>query len=129
MKRSEIKILVIDDETEVLGHMCRLFEREGYQVFSAENMAEGIAVFKVNLPHLCIVDVCLTMFSMRESGIDFLREVMKLSQPFKSIVVSGRCKPETIEEIEQMPIDMFMLKPLDTDKLREAVVKILKVEE
>jgi len=125
---SEIKILIVDDESKVLYYMRCLLEREGYKVFTAQNIHSALDSFHANLPDLCIVDIYLSEFSDKESGLDFLRKVFTSGHDFKTIVISGLCGVEKIEEMEKMPIDIFLYKPLDIDQLRNTVKSLLQAD-
>ncbi|NHF58660.1 response regulator transcription factor [Flavobacteriaceae bacterium TP-CH-4] len=59
MKKSETKILLIDDEPDILEIVGYNLSAEGYQVFTAKNGAEGVEKAKKKQPHLIILDVMM----------------------------------------------------------------------
>ena len=59
MKTNDIKILLVDDEPDILEIVSYNLSSEGYQVFTAKNGAEGVAKAKKKLPHLIILDVMM----------------------------------------------------------------------
>lgn len=59
MKTSDIKILLVDDEPDILEIISYNLSSEGYQVFTAKNGAEGVALAKKKIPHLIILDVMM----------------------------------------------------------------------
>lgn len=59
MKTSDIKILLVDDEPDILEIISYNLSSEGYQVFTAKNGAEGVAIAKKKIPHLIILDVMM----------------------------------------------------------------------
>jgi two-component system alkaline phosphatase synthesis response regulator PhoP len=59
MKKKDIKILLVDDEPDILEIVGYNLTAEGYQVFTAKNGIEGVAMAKKKLPHLIILDVMM----------------------------------------------------------------------
>ncbi len=59
MKKSEIKILLVDDEPDILEIVGYNLSAEGYQVFTAKNGMEGVEKAKKKEPHLIILDVMM----------------------------------------------------------------------
>ena len=59
MKKKDIKILLVDDEPDILEILSYNLSAEGYNVFTANNGAEGVAKAKKKQPHLIILDVMM----------------------------------------------------------------------
>lgn len=59
MKKKDLKILLIDDEPDILEIVGYNLSSEGYQVFTAANGVEGVALAKKKIPHLIILDVMM----------------------------------------------------------------------
>jgi len=76
------KILVIDDEPDVVTYLTTLLEENGYQVTGAADGKEGLAKIKESKPDL----ICLDVLMPEKSGIGLYRELKK-SDDYKSIPV------------------------------------------
>ena len=59
MKKKDIKILLVDDEPDILEILSYNLSAEGYQVYTAKNGAEGVAKAKKKQPHLIVLDVMM----------------------------------------------------------------------
>ena len=59
MKKKDIKILLVDDEPDILEIIGYNLTSEGYTVFTAKNGVEGVAIAKKKQPHLIILDVMM----------------------------------------------------------------------
>jgi two-component system alkaline phosphatase synthesis response regulator PhoP len=59
MNKKEIKILLVDDEPDILEIVSYNLSSEGYQVYTAKNGVEGVAKAKKKQPHLIILDVMM----------------------------------------------------------------------
>src|SRR5690606_17728592 len=59
MNKRDIKILLVDDEPDILEIVSYNLTTEGYQVITAENGIEAVKKAKKELPHLIILDVMM----------------------------------------------------------------------
>ena len=59
MKKKDIKILLVDDEPDILEIVSYNLSAEGYDVYTAKNGVDGVAKAKKKLPHLVILDVMM----------------------------------------------------------------------
>jgi two-component system alkaline phosphatase synthesis response regulator PhoP len=59
MKNKDIKILLVDDEPDILEIVGYNLSAEGYDVYTAKNGVEGVAKAKKKQPHLIILDVMM----------------------------------------------------------------------
>lgn len=71
MNNSDYKILLVDDEPDILEFLSYNLKKEGYQVFTAGTGEEGIAVAKKEMPHLVLLDVMMPGID----GIEVCREL------------------------------------------------------
>jgi two-component system alkaline phosphatase synthesis response regulator PhoP len=59
MKKKDIKILLVDDEPDILEIVGYNLVNEGYQIFTASNGIEAITKSKEVQPHLILLDVMM----------------------------------------------------------------------
>ena len=59
MNNSDLKILLVDDEPDILEIVGYNLSSEGYEVFTASNGVEAISKAKKKEPHLIILDVMM----------------------------------------------------------------------
>ncbi|RNC87779.1 MAG: DNA-binding response regulator [Winogradskyella sp.] len=78
MKKRDIKILLVDDEADILEIVGYNLSSEGYQVVTAKNGVEAIEKAKKHKPHLIILDVMMPEMDGIEA-CERLREIPELS--------------------------------------------------
>ncbi|VAW26292.1 Response regulator receiver:Transcriptional regulatory protein, C-terminal, partial [hydrothermal vent metagenome] len=59
MKNSDIKILLVDDEPDILEIVGYNLKNEGYHIFTAKNGIEAVETAKKVIPHLIILDIMM----------------------------------------------------------------------
>lgn len=75
------KILIVDDDIDVITIMETILRKEGYEVHSAMNKKEGIEKLRSVKPDLAILDVMMTT---PYEGFDLAQEILN-SEEFKHI--------------------------------------------
>ncbi len=81
MNTSDIKILLVDDEPDILEIVAYNLRYEGYQVFTASNGLESIKAAKKIIPHLILLDIMMPEMDGIEAcekirDIEFLENVI-----------------------------------------------------
>jgi len=79
MKKKDIKILLVDDEPDILEIVGYNLTQEGYQVFTAENGKEAVQKAKKHTPDLIIMDVMMPEMDGMEA-CEIIRKIPELSQ-------------------------------------------------
>ncbi len=59
MKNKDIKILLVDDDADILEIVGFNLEAENYQVFTAKNGKDALIIAKKEIPNLVILDVMM----------------------------------------------------------------------
>ena len=59
MKKKDIKILLVDDEPDVIEIIRYNLSQEGYKIYTASDGKEALKKAKKNIPHLIIIDVMM----------------------------------------------------------------------
>jgi two-component system, OmpR family, alkaline phosphatase synthesis response regulator PhoP len=74
MSNAPNKIMLVDDEPDVLEFLSYNLRREGYQVYSASNGQDAISLAREIFPHLIILDVMMP----KMDGVNTCRELRKI---------------------------------------------------
>ena len=124
--RPERTLLLLDDEENVLRSLVRLFRRDGYQILTANSVAEAF-------DHLASHDTQVILSDQRMpdmSGTEFLTRVRDLYPDTVRMVLSGYTDLATITEaINHGAIYRFLTKPWDDDELREHIRDAFRAHE
>ena len=119
------KILVVDDEPDMLELMIVVLTRKGYQACGATNGADAIIVNDKENPDLIILD--LRMLEM--DGIETLRHIRKKDAKVRVIILSGlpdgADSPATIKDMADLDVSERLCKQLDNDQVLHAVRDVL----
>ena len=115
------RILVVDDEADLVVTYRRLFGRQGYDVESASTRAGGLAFIDSAPPDLVIADL-----DLRDGdGLDLVRAARTAPTPSRVIVVSGRPSSGAREEALEAGASAFVAKPFSAGALGDLVRSLL----
>ena len=126
------KILVLDDEPNVVAYLETLLQDNGYDTVSAGNGREGMEKARSEKPDLITLDISMP----EESGIRFYRELKEDPElaGIPVVIVTGVTgygyKPEDFEKFISSrkripPPDGFVPKPIERDELLKGVTALL----
>lgn len=110
MKKNKIKILLVDDEPDILEILSFNLFNEGYQIFTAENGKEGLELAAQHLPHLIILDVMMPVMD----GIETC-ERLRMDKRFENTVIlflSARGEDYSQVAAFESGADDYVTKPI-----------------
>ena len=89
------KILLVDDEQDILEILSYNLEKEGYKVFTANNGNEGIAKAKEIIPDLILLDVMMP----EKDGIETCQEMRQIKELQKTLIVFLSARAEEFSQL------------------------------
>jgi DNA-binding response OmpR family regulator len=123
MKESSKKILIVDDEPNILLSLDFLFKKKGYEVFIARNGSEAKELLIQHKPNITLLDVMMPEVDGYEV-CSFIRSQESLSN-MGIIFLSAKSKKTDIEKGIELGADDYMTKPFSTRELTEKVKEVL----
>jgi len=125
MSDSKKRVLVVDDDNEILDSLEMALGSRGYDVVLAHDGNEGLARVERDAPDLVILDIVMP----RRNGFNVLKclNLMSTLNP-RVIMVSGNEDPRHRAFAESSGVDAFVSKPFDVDYVLDLVDQLLTVE-
>jgi two-component system, OmpR family, alkaline phosphatase synthesis response regulator PhoP len=124
MSDSQSKILLVDDEVDILEFISYNLEKEGYKVYTAQNGAEAIKVAEKVLPDLIILDVMMPEMD----GIAACEEIRRIPALQHTIIAFLTARGEDYSQIAgfEAGADDYITKPIRPKVLVSRVKALLK---
>ena len=124
MKKKDIRILLVDDEPDILEIVSYNLSAEGYQVFTAKNGVEGVAKAKKKLPHLIILDVMMPEMD----GIEACEIIRNTASLENSIITFLTARGEDYSQVAgfEAGADDYITKPIKPKVLISKVKALLR---
>ena len=115
------RILVCDDEKDIVSALKIYLMADGYQVFEAYNGREALEILKNEDIHLVLMDIMMPEMD----GIQALKEIKKIDGGAKVIMCSAMGQQAMVIESIQAGAKDFIVKPFQAERVIEAVKKVV----
>lgn len=130
MNNQDIKILLVDDEPDILEIVGYNLSQEGYKVSAASNGVEGVKKARKEKPHLIILDVMMPEMD----GIEACEQIRKVPELKNTIITFLTARGEDYSQVAGFDAgaDDYITKPIKPKLLLskvKALLRRLKAEE
>jgi len=124
MENSDYKILLVDDESDILEFLSYNLKKEGFQVETANNGLEGIEVAKKIKPHLIVLDVMMPEMD----GIETCEKIREMPDLSDVLITFLTARSEDYSQIAGFDAgaDDYISKPIKPKVLISRVKAMLK---
>ena len=113
------KILLVDDEPDILEFMAYNLKKEGYTVFTGQNGREAIEIAKKEQPQLIILDIMMPVMD----GYEAIKEIRSQERWKKLpiIALTANALAGTREKCIAIGANAYLSKPVDSEMLINAL--------
>ncbi|MGB1394288.1 MAG: response regulator transcription factor [Flavobacteriaceae bacterium] len=124
MSNTSIKILLVDDEPDILEILSYNLSAEGYQISTASNGVEAVKKAKKHLPHLIIMDVMMPEMD----GIEACEKIRILPQLKDTIITFLTARGEDYSQVAgfEAGADDYITKPIKPKVLVSKIKSLLR---
>ena len=124
MEKSSIKILLVDDEPDIIEILTYNLNKEGYQVFSASNGKEALVQAGKIIPHLIILDIMMPVMD----GIEACENLRKDNRFEDTIIMFLSARSEDYSHVAAFDVgaDDYVNKPIKPKVLNSKVSALLR---
>jgi two-component system alkaline phosphatase synthesis response regulator PhoP len=124
MKKKDSRILLVDDEPDILEIVEYNLSAEGYQVFTAENGAKAITQAKKHKPHLIILDVMMPVMD----GIEACEKIRAIPELSDTVITFLTARGEDYSQVAGFDAgaDDYITKPIKPKVLNSKVKALLR---
>jgi DNA-binding response OmpR family regulator len=117
------KILIADDEPNIIAALEFLLQRNGYEVHVARNGEEALKLVEATHPDLVLLDVMMPV----KSGYDVCKRIRERSdlRHIKIIMLSAKGRDAEVSKGLSMGADVYVTKPFSTRELMDKIMGLL----
>jgi two-component system, OmpR family, alkaline phosphatase synthesis response regulator PhoP len=121
------KILLVDDEADILDFLSYNLAKEGFEVFVANNGSEAIVMAALHKPDLIILDIMMPILN----GIETCRKIKEIPDLKNVLIAFLTARDSDSSQIEALDVggDDFIAKPIKPQVLVSRVKALLRRRE
>ena len=113
----KIKVIVIDDEPDMLENCSRIIRRLGYDCLTLQDSSDAASVIGREMPYIILTDFAMPV----RNGLDILRLAKEISPETIVILISGYATiPSVVEGMKEGAFD-YIAKPFSAEQLKVAL--------
>ncbi|MEI6505859.1 MAG: response regulator [Planctomycetota bacterium] len=116
------RILLVDDDAEIVESMRTVLESRGYQILVARDGNQGLVLAEGEAPDLVVLD----MMMPKRSGFLVLEKLRRSRpNPIRVIMITANEGSRHKAYAEMLGVDDYIRKPFAMDRLLESVDRLL----
>ncbi|MBU2573475.1 MAG: response regulator [Elusimicrobia bacterium] len=120
-KPARRKILIIDDEQDLLEALSELLEKAGYRAICAANGADGVRLNEQENPDIIVLD--LRMPGM--DGIETLRRIREHDREVSVVILTANGSTDTIRDAVGLAVSDYLSKPFENGEFIDLIGDLL----
>ena len=117
------KILIVDDEPNIVMSLEYTFKKSNYEVFIARDGQEALELLKTTYPDVIILDVMMPLVD-GYATLEQIRNDVNLTHT-KVMFLSAKNKESDIEKGMALGADAYLTKPFSIKKVVDQVADLL----
>ena len=117
-----MRLLIVEDETELRQQLSHYFAEEGYVIDSAADGEEGLCIGKEHPIDVAVIDVGLPEMT----GIELLQELRTMGKNFPVLLLTARGRWQDKVEGLDAGADDYLIKPFHMEELAARVKALLR---
>lgn len=124
MKNADIKILLVDDEPDILEIVGYNLKNEGYKIYTAKNGVEAVKSAKKHNPHLIILDIMMPQMD----GIEACEKIRKTKGLENTLITFFTARGEDYSQVAGFNVgaDDYITKPIKPKVLLSKIKGLLR---
>ena len=120
----EQTIVVVDKDENIVSAFRGFLAREGVCMVPSPSAAAASAMLETRTADLLIIDIGIPV----DLGLNFVRDVRRKHPSLPIIAITGYTESVSEREVKALGASFFFAKPLDLDRLRDAVRRSLPLK-
>ncbi|MGD8963014.1 MAG: response regulator [Desulfobacterales bacterium] len=126
----DLKVVMIDDNTDLLFTMETFLQRNGFEVHTAEDGQTGLDLIKKECPDVILLDIMMeTLFS----GFEVCKQVRAVEELMDTPIIGISAMGDELDinysqwpDYEYFRPDTFMEKPIDKQRLLQLIPEVIQ---
>ncbi|MBU0682793.1 MAG: response regulator [Candidatus Omnitrophota bacterium] len=115
-----VKLLVVDDETDICDFVRNFFKERYFEVFVAHNGKDALDIIEAKSPEILLLDMKMPVMN----GMETLKALRERNKNIKVVVITAIDDIDTIREAKRNGAESYITKPLLLEQLERTVLTI-----
>ena len=117
------KILIVDDEPNIVMTLEYAFKKQDFEVYIARDGSEALQILKKDVPDVILLDIMMPNVDGYQT-LNFIKEQDSLKHT-KVVFLTAKNKASDIEKGLKLGADKYLLKPFSVKKIVSEILELL----
>jgi CheY-like chemotaxis protein len=122
-KKAMVRILIVDDEDQIVRMEQQMLERLGYQVTARTSSIEALEAFRADPDKFNLVIADMTMPNI--TGVQLSQKLLEIKHDIPIIICTGLNQKISEDNAKAVGISGFIIKPATINELARTIRKVL----
>ena len=125
IKKNKIKILIVDDEDDIILSFKRILEIHGFEVDAFNDSKLALSKFKVNYYDIALLDIKMPYID----GFDLYKKIKEMDNNIRvCFLTASEAYYQQFREKDyhELSRDLFIQKPIETEELLKRIADMMK---
>jgi two-component system OmpR family response regulator len=118
------KILIVDDEPNIVMSLEYIFKKHDFEVFIARDGSEALEILKHQIPNVVLLDIMMP----NVDGYQTLTQIKNTDslKDTKVVFLTAKNKSSDIEKGVKLGVDKYLTKPFSIKKIVSEILELLE---
>ena len=124
MSKTKFKVLVVDDEEDIVELLRYNLDQDGFEVVTALDGIKAVEIAKEFLPNLILLDIMMPY----QDGVETCRQLRGISELSEAFIIFLTARAEEYSEIAAFDVgaDDYITKPIKPRALRSRIQALFR---
>ena len=120
MKTDRRKILIVDDDKDIVSIVTTMIEDRGWDILAAYGGAAALELVSTDLPDVILLDIMMPEMN----GIEVLKKIRKIDTNARIIMITAFGDVESYLDSMELGAYEYINKPFETKELLQMIEKV-----
>lgn len=117
------KILIVDDEPNIVMSLEYAFKKKGFEVYIARDGSEALEILKTAIPDVVLLDIMMPNVDGYQT-LNYIKNIASLDTT-KVVFLTAKNKASDIEKGMKLGADKYLIKPFSIKKIVSEIMELL----
>ncbi len=117
------KILIVDDEPNIVMTLEYAFKKQGFEVYIARDGTEALDILEQNVPNVVLLDIMMPNVDGYQT-LEFIKS-QEMLETVKVVFLTAKNKASDMEKGLKMGADKYLTKPFSVKKIGSEIQELL----
>jgi DNA-binding response OmpR family regulator len=117
------KILIVDDEPNIVMSLEYTFKKQGFEVFIARDGSEALEILQHHIPNVVLLDIMMPNVDGFQT-LTYIKNTVSLENT-KVVFLTAKNKASDIEKGLKLGADKYLTKPFSVKKIVSEILELV----